>query len=84
MYYQNMLHLIVTIAVLLLGRVLSLWWSHAYFCQVQGQMAITKQKWCDFVIFTNKGISVQIIKFVPNFKLLPKLISFFDNYFAPA
>ena len=29
------------------------------FCQVQRQMAITKRNWYDFVIFTNKGISVQ-------------------------
>jgi len=50
-------------------------------------MAITKQKWCDFVIFTNKGISVQTIDIDPKFwvnELLPKLISFFDNCFAPA
>ena len=35
--------------------------SHQYFSQVQGQMAIGERPWCDFVIFTLKGISVQWI-----------------------
>ena len=68
-------------------KILNLKQSHTYFCQVQGQMAITKRKWCDFVIFTNKGISVQTIEFDPTFwtnQLLPKLINFFENCFAPA
>ena len=30
--------------------------SHSYFCQIQGQMAICKREWCDFVIYTMKGI----------------------------
>ena len=32
--------------------------SHPYFCQVQGQMAITERNWCDLVVYTPKGISV--------------------------
>ena len=28
--------------------------SHAYYAQVQGQMAITGRKWCDFVILHHK------------------------------
>ena len=27
--------------------------KHNYFYQIQGQMAITSRKWCDFVIYTN-------------------------------
>ena len=60
--------------------------THPYFAQVQGQMAIGERPWCDFVVFTLKGISVQRIPFNPNFwtdKLLPKLTSFYDNCVAP-
>lgn len=42
--------------------------DHAYFYQVQGQLAVTKKPWCDFVIFTNcidlqNAISVERIYF---------------------
>ena len=33
--------------------------SHPYYFQVQGQMAIGNREWCDFVVYTNKDISVQ-------------------------
>jgi hypothetical protein len=35
--------------------------SHNYYCQVQGQMAIGNRPWCDFVIYTSKGLSVERI-----------------------
>ena len=60
--------------------------SHPYYAQVQGQMAIGGRPWCDFVVFTSKGLSIQRIKYDKNFwdeKLLPKLISFYDNCVAP-
>ena len=37
--------------------------SHAYYSQVQGQMAIGDHPWCDFVTYTGKGISVERIIF---------------------
>ena len=60
--------------------------THGYFCQIQGQMAITERAWCDFVVYTEKGVSVQRIPFDAAFwsnDLLPKLLSFFDNCLAP-
>ncbi len=60
--------------------------SHPYYAQVQGQMAIGERMWCDFVIFTLKGINVQRIFFNQEYwttKLLPKLVSFYDNCIAP-
>jgi len=65
-------------------NILQLRRNHAYYSQVQGQMAITKQNWC---VYTTKGIAVQTIEFDPFFwtiELLPKLVKFFDNCFAPA
>ena len=29
--------------------------NYKYFAQVQGQMAITKRKWCQFLVYTKKG-----------------------------
>lgn len=60
--------------------------GHAYYAQVQGQMAIGCRPWCDFVIFTGEGISIQRIHFDERFwkdKLLPQLIHFYDNCVAP-
>ena len=59
--------------------------SHPYYCQVQGQMAITKRQWCDFIVFTLKGISIERINFDPDFwkDLLYCLIEFYDNCLGP-
>ena len=60
--------------------------NHVYYAQVQGQMAIGERPWCDFVIYTTKGISVQRISFDDDYwnkELLPQLISFYDNCIAP-
>lgn len=62
--------------------------THPYYSQVQGQMALrlTERKWCDFIIYTEKGISIERVPFNSEFwnkKLLPKLIDFYDNCLAP-
>ena len=49
-------------------------------------MAITERTWCDFVVYTEKGISVERIKYDSEFwnqDLLPKLTEFYDNCLAP-
>lgn len=56
--------------------------NHLYYSQVQGQMAIGNREWCDFVVYTNKDISMQRIKFDQQYwnnDLLPKLTQFYDN-----
>ena len=61
--------------------------SHMYYSQVQGQLAITERQFCDFVVYTTKDLFIQRIAFNEDFwlhKLLPKLIDFYDNCFAPA
>ena len=37
--------------------------NHEYFYQVQGQLGVTKASWCDFVIYTNEGMSIERISF---------------------
>ena len=49
-------------------------------------MGIGKRPWCDFVIYTTKGISVERVLFDEHYWkncLLPKLESFFDNCLGP-
>ena len=61
--------------------------SHAYYAQVQGQLAITERRFCDFVVYTTKDLFIQRILFDEHFwahELLPNLIDFYDNCFAPA
>jgi hypothetical protein len=35
--------------------------NHPFYYQVQGQRAITQVEWCDFVVYTTKGMHVQRI-----------------------
>ena len=41
--------------------------GHQYYFQIQGQLAVTGASWCDFVIYTSKGMSVERITFDPQF-----------------
>lgn len=60
--------------------------KHNYYYQVQGAMAISKKPWCDFVVWTPKGISIQRIQQDSTFwsdSMLPKLLSFYENALLP-
>ena len=60
--------------------------AHPYYSQIQGQLAMTQRKWCDFVVNTPKGLSIERVPFDRDFwksELLPKLTSFFDNCLGP-
>ncbi len=41
--------------------------SHKYYYQVQGQMALSGVKWCDFVVYSLKGMFVQRIPYNHDF-----------------
>ena len=66
------------------GKV-TLKWTHNYYYQIQGQMAICKRKWCDFVIWTPKEMTTERIVFDPIFwqEMLPKLELFYDRAILP-
>ena len=60
--------------------------THPYYSQVQGQMAIGGRMWCDFVIYTENGISIKRISFdqtVRERELFPKLVCFWERCLAP-
>ena len=56
--------------------------KHLYYAQVQMQMAITKSKDCDFVVWTSKNILILKVAFDQSFweKLLFNLITFFSEH----
>ena len=71
----------------LVGECLQLKVGHNYYCQIQGQMAVTKRSWCDFVVYTTRGIAVERLYFDPGFwsdTMLPKLADFYNNCLCPA
>ena len=37
--------------------------NHEYYAQVQDQLGVTQAKWCDFVIYTDRGLSIERIKY---------------------
>lgn len=42
--------------------------SHNYYYQVQGQLATTQLPWCDFVVWTPHGTTIQRIERDVNFQ----------------
>ena len=65
-----------------LGEQCCLKTDHEYYAQVQGQLAITGAPWCDFVVYTFKGMSIQRITFDEHFwgNLRQKLESLFPSF----
>ncbi|XP_045163375.2 uncharacterized protein LOC123527777 [Mercenaria mercenaria] len=59
--------------------------GHKYYYQVQGQMALTGMKWCDFVIWTLGGMSVERIEFNEEcwLGMLVKLKDFYQHAVLP-
>ena len=56
--------------------------DRAYFPQVQDQMGVTGAFWCDFIVYTKKGILVERIAFDPAYwaELRQKLASYYFAY----
>lgn len=60
--------------------------THVYYDQVQGQMGLTGVTWCDFIVYTSRGLSIERIRFDPVHwgRLREKLHSVFFSFFLPA
>jgi hypothetical protein len=60
--------------------------SHDYYYQIVGQLAICKNKFCFFVVYTFSDIYIEKIDadqaFFEN-RMLPPLKEFFDNHYCP-
>lgn len=59
--------------------------SHKYYHQVQGQIALCNLEYCDFVVWTTKGIFVERIECEKSYstEVIPMLSSFFEKYMLP-
>lgn len=59
--------------------------SHPYFQQIQGQMGLTGTKWCDFVVYTFKGLSIERVPFYPTVwdEMKDNLEKFYFTSFLP-
>ncbi|KAK7477395.1 hypothetical protein BaRGS_00031371 [Batillaria attramentaria] len=59
--------------------------DHNYYYQVQGQMGISGRSWCDFVVWTLKGMSVERIPFDEGLwqAILTKLKDFYVGAVIP-
>ena len=60
--------------------------EHMYYAQVQGQMAVGCQSWCNFVLYLSSEVHIQRLYFDVDFwrnDMLPKLVHFYDHCLAP-
>ena len=60
--------------------------NHDYYYQIQGSMAILRVKYCDFVVWTLKDMSIERITFdeqLWNAVMLPRLEKFYFSYLLP-
>ena len=59
--------------------------DHVYYAQVQGQLGICGASYCDFVVYTDKGLGVQRVLFNEHFfqDMLRQLEVFFLEHFVP-
>ena len=59
--------------------------THAYYYQVQGQLAICEQEYCDFVCWTPQGMHIERIRRDQSFfdEIKPKLSAFFVKVILP-
>lgn len=59
--------------------------DHQYYFQVQGQLALTGMDWCDFVVYTFKGMHIERIRFNKAFwnELYKKLSEFYFSKYVP-
>lgn len=59
--------------------------DHHYYAQIQGQLGITGAMFCDFVLYTKKGLGIQRIMFDEMYwrTMSSKLRCFFLNDFLP-
>ena len=52
-----------------IGNMCNLKRGHLYHAQAQGQIGCTGAQWCDFVVYTKKGMSIERIRFDKDFWL---------------
>lgn len=66
-------------------KTLKLKQSHRYFSQIQFQMYVCQKEFCDFVMFTDKGIFYQTVYYDPSFvrQMIDKCLKFTFDHLLP-
>ena len=56
--------------------------THSYHDQIQMQLALTCQSFCDFIFYTNKGMVIDRVEFDESAwsKLSERVLKFYFNY----
>ena len=56
--------------------------SHTYYDQIQMQLALTKQSWCDLIFYTSRGLIIHRLQFDETHwhKLQTKILNFYFEY----
>ena len=56
--------------------------DHSYYDQVTMQLALTTRSWCDFVLFTLKGLVIDRVYFDPDYwdVLCKEIVEFYFTY----
>ena len=56
--------------------------SHTYYNQIQMQLALTTQSWCDFIFYTSEGLIMHRVQFDEAHwhKLQTKILNFYLEY----
>ena len=59
--------------------------NHYYYDQVQFQLGVSCQSWCDFVLYTNKGLVVDRTRYYEEHwdQLKQDLLTFYFKYYLP-
>lgn len=59
--------------------------NHSYYNQVQMQLALTCQTWCDFVLYTSKGMIIDRVNFDAQYweTLQTKILDFYFKFMLP-
>ena len=59
--------------------------NHYYYDQLQYQLGVSCQSWCNFVLYTNKGLVVDRIRYNEKHwvQLKQELLTYYSKYYLP-
>lgn len=60
--------------------------NHPYFWQVQGQLAVSNMKWCDFVVWIGQSLFIERVRYDSDLwtsSILPSLCAFYSSHALP-
>ena len=79
---KNICHISKNPSVVLDGGKLRINRDHSYYKQIQMQLALTTQTWCDFILYTSKGLIIDRVPFDKQYwsRLHAHVMGFYFDY----